>query len=206
MVRIMEEAKKAVRVRYDIDKFIAEYVAVFTKISHQQEQGYRFLLDKCQDSAKITRLDAHAYVLETVYWETAQTMQPITEYDNKAKTYLKTRVYYPWIGRGYVMLTWEKNYKKFGDAIGVDLVGNMQLANDPEVAWLILEEGMTNMDLNPRFPDPEFTKYTLEMYFTDEVSDFLNARKIINPKDYSTYEPIAKRAMKIAEILEKCKI
>lgn len=201
-----ETANKAVRVRYDVDKFISLYVDEFGVLRSEQEEGYRFLLGKCQDSAKITRVDAHAYVLETVYWETAKTMQPITEYDNKAKTYLKSKDYYPWIGRGYVQLTWKENYKKFGDAIGVDLIANPKLANDPETAWLILEEGMTNMNLNPGHNDPEFTKYTLEMYFTDEISDFLNARKIINPGDKKTYAEIGKRAMKIAELLEKCEV
>lgn len=37
-------------------------------------------------------------------------------------------------GRGLIQLTGKDNYKKFGDLIGIDLVGNPDLANDPTVA------------------------------------------------------------------------
>ena len=37
-------------------------------------------------------------------------------------------------GRGYVQLTGKDNYQTYGDLIGEDLVGNPELANDPDVA------------------------------------------------------------------------
>jgi putative chitinase len=37
-------------------------------------------------------------------------------------------------GRGLIQLTGKNNYKKYGDMIGVDLVSNPDLANDPKVA------------------------------------------------------------------------
>lgn len=41
---------------------------------------------------------------------------------------------YKYRGRGYNQITFKGNYKKFGDAIGVDLVSNPDLLNDPKVA------------------------------------------------------------------------
>ena len=37
-------------------------------------------------------------------------MWPITEYGSES--YLKGKEYYPYIGRGFVQLTWENNYRK----------------------------------------------------------------------------------------------
>jgi predicted chitinase len=41
-------------------------------------------------------------------------------------------------GRGYVQLTGKYNYKNYGTALGVDLVNEPELANDPEIAADIL--------------------------------------------------------------------
>jgi putative chitinase len=41
---------------------------------------------------------------------------------------------YKYRGRGFNQLTFKGNYKKYGDLIGVDLVGNPDSANDPKVA------------------------------------------------------------------------
>jgi predicted chitinase len=41
-------------------------------------------------------------------------------------------------GRGYIQLTGKDNYSRVGTAIGEDLVGNPDLANDPKVATKVL--------------------------------------------------------------------
>lgn len=46
--------------------------------------------------------------------------------------------YKPWVGRGFVQITWEKNYRLYSNLIGVDLIENPRLACDPEVAAKIL--------------------------------------------------------------------
>ena len=56
--------------------------------------------------------DELAYLLATVTHETAHTMQPITEYGSPA--YLRSKRYWPWIGRGLIQMTWKTNYLKFG--------------------------------------------------------------------------------------------
>ena len=40
-------------------------------------------------------------------------------------------------GRGFIQLTGKKNYQMYGDQLGVDLVGNPELANDPVIAMKI---------------------------------------------------------------------
>lgn len=198
------EANKAIgkRITVDPEKFYAEYRLRFGRLTQEQVEGYNFLISKLEQSIKICHRDIEvtlamwAYTLSTVKWETSSTIQPITEYGSQK--YLTSKAYYPYIGRGYIMLTWSTNYINFGKVIGKDLYNNPKLANDPEIAWLVLEEGMT--DLTPQ--DPEFTNKSLEDYFTTNGLDFYNARKIVNPKDWDTYKPISRDAVKFFEILK----
>ena len=76
-----------------------------------------------------------AYMLATTYHETAHRMWPITEYGSQS--YLQGKEYYPYIGRGFVQLTWEDNYRKASSALG--LIDERDLVDHPEMAldWLI---------------------------------------------------------------------
>ncbi|HSS56278.1 MAG TPA: hypothetical protein VLK79_16650, partial [Gaiellales bacterium] len=58
-----------------------------------------------------------AYCLATAWHETAFTMQPIIE--DGGESYLKSKPYYPWYGRGLVQLTWEDNYQKQDDKLAL---------------------------------------------------------------------------------------
>jgi len=44
---------------------------------------------------------------------------------------------YRYRGRGYLQLTGKDNYRIYGQALGLDLVGNPDQASDPSVAWQI---------------------------------------------------------------------
>lgn len=46
--------------------------------------------------------------------------------------------YYPYYGRGFIQITWESNYRHYGDLLGVDLVDNPDRAMEPEIAARIL--------------------------------------------------------------------
>ena len=46
--------------------------------------------------------------------------------------------YAPYFGRGYIMLTWRRNYEAAGAALGIDLVGNPDKALHPGTAAKIL--------------------------------------------------------------------
>ena len=115
-----------------------------------------------------------AYILATAYHETAHTMKPIEEMGGEK--YLKSKKYYPWYGRGYVQITWEYNYKKYG-------ITNADDALKPEVAMNVLFDGM----LNGRFTDKR-----LDRYVNLQKSNFASARQVVNKLDQ--YVLIAKYA------------
>ncbi|MEM7485351.1 MAG: glycoside hydrolase family 19 protein [Bacteroidota bacterium] len=148
----------------------------FGRLSQNQVNGYTLLLDHWEtNQLKDTRW--LAYVLATTYHETDKTIRPIAEYGKgRGKAYGKRdpdtgQIYY---GRGYVQLTWKENYRKYSEILGIDLVNNPELALDQNVATEILFHGMVN---------GIFTGKKLMDYFTVDISDWYNARKIINGND-----------------------
>jgi putative chitinase len=117
-----------------------------------------------------------AYMLATVFHECATRMWPITEYGSD--TYLQGKDYWPYIGRGFVMITWEENYRHASDELGLiddrDLVAHPELALDSLIATRILFMGMIN---------GWFTGRKLSQYFNDTEDDPVNARQIVNGND-----------------------
>ena len=105
-----------------------------------------------------------AYTLATTYHETAHTMKPVREYGSES--YLKSKKYYPYIGMGYVQLTWDYNYKKAGDKLGVNFLKNPKLLLESKYAVQILIIGMK---------EGWFTGKKLSDYITLSKSDFKNA-------------------------------
>jgi putative chitinase len=117
-----------------------------------------------------------AYMLATVYKECARRMWPTTEYGSE--DYLKGKDYYPYIGRGFVQLTWEGNYRNAGIALGLiddrDLVVHPDVALDSLIAARIMFRGMA---------EGWFTGAKLGQFFNDTTDDPVNARRIINGTD-----------------------
>jgi predicted chitinase len=126
-----------------------------------------------------------AYILATVYHETAATMQPIAEYGHGAGyAYGEPdpetgQVYY---GRGDVELTWKDNYLKAQGCVvnfntmkcDLDMVNNSDLALVPWVAAQVTLNGMSQ---------GWFTGKSLGDYLTPTSTDYVNARRIINGTD-----------------------
>ncbi|MGE3775086.1 MAG: glycoside hydrolase family 19 protein [Gammaproteobacteria bacterium] len=133
-----------------------------------------------------------AYMLATAHHETDRTMQPIREYGGQrwyrqmydvsgARPQLAARngntapgdglKYY---GRGFVQLTWKNNYARAGTALGVDLVGQPDLALDPALATRIMFLGMQR---------GWFTGRKLADSFNPQRGDWVGARRIINGTD-----------------------
>ena len=49
--------------------------------------------------------------------------------------------YFPWYGRGIVQLTWERNYHRAANELGLDLTTNADKVMEPEIAAEILVMG-----------------------------------------------------------------
>lgn len=127
-----------------------------------------------------------AYLLATAKHETADTMQPITEYGGRkyfdkydtgklakalGNTPDKDGDGYRYRGRGYVQITGRANYAKAGGKLGVDLIANPEAALNPDIAARILVRGCS---------EGWFTGKKLDDYLPD---DFRNARRVVNGTD-----------------------
>jgi putative chitinase len=75
-----------------------------------------------------------------------------------------------YFGRGYVQLTWQDNYRKMGNEIGVDLVSNPDAALQPNVAARIMVVGMMK---------GMFTGKKLADYINANQQDYYNARRTV---------------------------
>jgi putative chitinase len=106
-------------------------------------------------------------------------MWPITEYGSQS--YLQGKPYYPYIGRGFVQLTWEDNYRKATQKLGLtgsdDLVKYPDRALDLVIATNVMFRGMA---------EGWFTGKRLDQYFNASKDDPVNARQIINGNDKDT--------------------
>jgi predicted chitinase len=120
-----------------------------------------------------------AYVLATVEHETANSFQPVEESffvkpRSRQMAQLRTKSYFPFYGRGYVQLTHDFNYKKYGKKLGIDLLGDKEKALDPNIALFVLVDGMLL---------GEFTTKKLGTFVNGSKRDFINARRVINGTD-----------------------
>jgi putative chitinase len=146
-------------------------------LRQSQVDGINAILDGWEAKYAVDDDRWLAYALATTYHETDQHMQPIEEYGKgRGLPYGKVdpttgQVYY---GRGFVQLTWARNYKTMADLLGVDLLNHPALALELDNATKIMFAGMTK---------GLFTSKSLGNYFNKTTDDWVNARRIINGLD-----------------------
>lgn len=159
------------------------------KLTQPLVDNLNFLLTKLE--AGLFKLPTQmAYILATVQHETANSFHPVAEgYYIKPESkrinslysyYRKNnpgalRTIFPngadglaYYGRGYVQITHDFNYSKFG------IKDTPDKALEPETAFMIIEKGFAN---------GTFTGLKLQSYVNESITDYRNARKCINGLD-----------------------
>lgn len=156
---------------------------------------------------------ALAYILAISYHETGRRMQPVRETfatsDKQAiarleaawkagkLTWVRTPYWRAgWFGRGDVQLTHEANYKgplreAVLDEFGVDIYEDRDQVLRPDISAFILIEGVTKGETTKS----DFTAHTLETFINENKTDYVNARKTVNPGETGSYAKIAGYAM-----------
>lgn len=150
-------------------------------LTQTQVNSLNYLVARCEHF-KINYSET-AYVLATAYHETGyvengkmnRDMLPVRE--RGGESYLRSKRYYPHVGMGYVQLTWEDNFHRVGDLIGVDLLSNPKKALEPDIASEILIKGMvfgwfTGVGFHRKCPVYRYNK-----------ASYVRARKIVNGTD-----------------------
>lgn len=179
--------------RSQVKSFFDGYRREFGRLSQKKVGPIEFLVKQLLADASLSTSE-RAYILATVKHETADTYRPIREYGKgRGRPYGRSdsvtgHAYY---GRGYVQLTWKRNYRRMGHIVGKNLVDRPDDAMIPEVSYKILVEGMRR---------GIFTGKKLKDYFNGSKKDYRRARRIVNGMDKASL--IAKYAVKFENILD----
>jgi putative chitinase len=194
---------------FDRKQFFDSYRMRFGPLTQTLTEALEFLISKIEQDARFgeTEVDRRqlGYCLATFKWETAHSMRPIDEFGSDARF---NRLYGPqtkvgkilgntkagdgalFHGRGYVQLTGRRNYAKAKKLTGVDLLSDPDAAKEPSLAYQIAVQGMI---------DGWFTGKKLSQFIKDGVTDYENARTIINGHDKA--QTIADIARRFSEVL-----
>jgi putative chitinase len=166
--------------------FAAVRKSVFGRLKQAQVDGMTRILAYREEKWPRVPDAELAYILATVYHETAREMQPIREKGSIA--YLSSKNYFPWYGRGLVQVTWKSNYAKWN-------IHNADDALQWDVSLRVLFEGMIK---------GMFTGKKLSDYIGPRHADYVGARRIVNGTDKASL--IAGYANAFQDALEDARV
>lgn len=166
------------------------------KLSPEQVEVIEAILKACEEQG-VADPRFIAYMLATTYhecydWDEGTAGRMVQLKEKGGDAYLKSHDYYPYYGRGPSHLTWKYNYEKEGKRLGLDLVKMPGLMLDLEIGAKSHVYCMVN---------GTYTGHRLSDFIAGEKCDFSQARKIINPKDFKTFLPVAQYATKFLNAL-----
>lgn len=169
--------------------FYAAMRAGLGALDQPQVDGTNLILDEAD--RRHPPLHQLAYMLATAWWETGRTMQPVREafYISasfaKAEAWRKLNLrYYPFYGRGLVQLTWEFNYRKASQKLGVDFVRDPDRVMEPAFAVAIMFDGMEEGWFTTKKLDDIIDE--IDEPDSEDLREFVAARRIINGTDKAT--------------------
>lgn len=189
---------------FDINAICTQYKQQNKTLKAGAVAGLQSILENMAEDPDVTDVRWAAYMLATVKRECANQWQPLEEFgkgkgrpygvpvkvtDTDGTTY--TNTYY---GRGYVQLTWKANYANMGAKLGLGnlLVLHPEHALEPSTAYKIMSYGMRH---------GSFTGKKLADFIHDNVTDYVNSRRIINGLDHA--QDIAGYAQAFETLLRK---
>jgi hypothetical protein len=150
-----------------------------------------------------TPLSHCSYAFATAFHETAGTMQPVREAYWLSEAWRKSHLrYYPWYGRGYVQLTWDTNYKRADDELGLGgtLIKNLDRALELPIAAQVMRRGMEE----GWFAADSKGRHTLKRHLPAgglaTAAQFKEARRIINGVDRA--DMVARYALQFQAALQ----
>jgi len=162
------------------------------------EANWPSLLDALKAEG-IASINVQIGLAATVAAET-KTFRPVREVmatDPNNPVYPQQQKYWGsgYYGRGYIQLTWERNYRAMGEALGLDLVKEPALALTPSIAARIAANFFKTWQVGG--------KDKRRIYQACEAADWEALRRGINGPKYAENKEKLKKFLDICQALEK---
>lgn len=186
----------------DRAKFFAHVRLKLGRLSALQVQGFEAVMDTIEGAP----LSHQAYMLATAWHETGGTMQPVREAYWLSEAWRKKNLrYYPHYGRGYVQITWLRNYEWLDAASAAagltkpgEILANLDLAMRPDIAALALRKGMEEGRYDA---DGKTMAQRLPMQGVATREQYIKARRLVNINDKADliedYAQVFERALRM---------